>query len=60
MPFTKRQSGDGVRSWRSSPRCVSHCVLDIMESEEYVPSSPSNCYWSQLGEFVSCTPHKKC
>ena len=60
MPATKRLSGDDARSWHSSPRCVSHCVLDMMESEEYVPSSPSNSYWSHLGEFVSCTRHRKC
>jgi hypothetical protein len=50
MPVTKRQGGDDARSWQSSPPCVSHCVLDIMDSEEYVPSSPSNSYWSDLGE----------
>lgn len=60
MPVTTRQGGDGGRSGHSSPRCLSHCVLDIMESEEYVPSSPSSSYWSHLGEFVSRTRHKEC
>lgn len=55
MPVTTRQGGDEGRSGYSSPRCVSHCVLDIVESEEYVPSSPSSSYWPHLGEFVSRT-----
>jgi hypothetical protein len=60
MPITKRQGDDAARGCQSAPLYLSHCVLDIMESEEYIPSSSSNNYWSDLGEFISSTLHKKC
>jgi hypothetical protein len=60
MPATKRPGDDAARSRQSSPPCISHCVLDIMESEEYIPSPSSNNYWSDLGEFIPCTLHKTC
>jgi hypothetical protein len=54
MPVTTRQGDDTSRSRHSSPRSINHCVLDIMdimESEEYTHSSPSDNYWPNLGEF---------
>lgn len=60
MPVTERPGGDAARSWQSSPRYTSDCVLDITESEECTPSSSSNNYWSELGEFILYARHNVC
>jgi hypothetical protein len=55
MPVSIRQGDDEPAGRHSSPRPISHCVLDIMEWEEYTQSSPTRNYWPDLGEF--CVVH---